>query len=411
MNPDDLFLFPRQWMDDESRSVSDLVRQWAEKEILSKRMDYRENYGKLFLDKRKQLNLTIGLQRLTLPTTHGGFGWNSPANAPGVLTIVSEIGRADAAMGVSSAIKYVIFATITMGHTLNRKLCDALAPLYTADEIKTPTLILPGAGFVGQDTPLYKGRSILARAQSVKSGYVISGKTLRPLVAGARADMFCVVCAGKKDKPCIAFIPGDAPGVKRGKTFKTTGLNALENADVTFSDVEIGKEFLIDRDGVVEELFTWLNLLLSGVSLGAGINSYEIFRDWSENRVIKGGGLLKENPLCASVLADAADEIATARLLLYNLAHLISKPDEWGQVSLLHLFTYAEMIGCRVQQGILRAINRGMELMGSAGYSKEWHVEKHWRDVKTIGSLLSGVGAEGPVRMDTSRFFNACTEI
>ncbi|MDT8271691.1 MAG: acyl-CoA dehydrogenase family protein [Desulfomonilia bacterium] len=411
MNPDDLFLFPRQWMDDEATSVSDLVKQWAEKEILSKRMDYRENYGTFFSEKRATLNLTIGLQRLVLPSEHGGFGWNTPAHAPGILTIASDIGRADTSIGVSSAIMYAVFATHTMGHNLNTKLCEALAPLFMADEIKTPTLILPGAGLVGKETPLFKGRSILAQATSVKGGYLISGENLRPIAAGATADLFCVVCAGKNGTPCIAFIPGDAPGIRRGTTFKTTGLNALENADITFTEVTIARENLMEGEPVVEELYTWLNLLLGGVSLGAGINAYEIFRDWSENRVIKGGTLLKENPLCASVLADVADEIATARLLLYDLAQMISSPGSWGDASALHLFTYAEMIGCRVQQGVLRAINRGMELMGSAGYAKEWHVEKHWRDVKTIGSLLSGVGAEGPVRMDTARFFYDCNEI
>jgi alkylation response protein AidB-like acyl-CoA dehydrogenase len=69
------------------------------------------------------------------------------------------------------------------------------------------------------------------------------------------------------------------------------------------------------------------------------------------------------------------------------------------------------MIGHRVQQGVMRAINRGMELMGSAGYAKEWHVEKHWRDVKTIQSILYGVAADAPLKMDTARFFYNCTEI
>ena len=120
---------------------------------------------------------------------------------------------------------------------------------------------------------------------------------------------------------------------------------------------------------------------------------------------------MKENPLCASVLADVADEIFTARLLLYNLAHIMSKPEDWGYSGSQRVYTFSQIIGSQVQQKIMRAINRGMELMGSAGYSKEWHVEKHWRDVKTIQSYLCGVGAEAPVKMDTARFFFDCKEI
>jgi alkylation response protein AidB-like acyl-CoA dehydrogenase len=173
----------------------------------------------------------------------------------------------------------------------------------------------------------------------------------------------------------------------------------------------VPEENVIDRDGAVEELYIWLNLLLGGVSVGAGINFFEMVSDWSDIRVIKGGTPLKENPLCASVLADVAEEIMLAKLLLYDLAQIISKPEEWGDNNIERTFTLAEMIGARAQQGVMRAINRGLELMGSAGYSKEWHVEKHWRDVKTIQSLLCGVAAEAPVKMDTARFFYSCTEI
>ena len=106
-----------------------------------------------------------------------------------------------------------------------------------------------------------------------------------------------------------------------------------------------------------------------------------------------------------------AEEIALAKLLLFDLARIIAKPEEMSAGNITRTFTFAEMIGSRAQQGVLRAMNRGLELMGSAGYSKEWHVEKHWRDVKTIQSVLCGVGAEAPVKMDTARFFFNCSEI
>jgi alkylation response protein AidB-like acyl-CoA dehydrogenase len=158
-------------------------------------------------------------------------------------------------------------------------------------------------------------------------------------------------------------------------------------------------------------LYTWLNLLLGGVSIGAATNFFELLADWSDNRVIKGGTTLKENPLCASVLADVAEEIALAKLLLYDLAAIIARPSSLDASSLTRTFTFAQMIGSRVQQGAMHAMNRGLELMGSAGYAKEWHVEKDWRDVKTIQSVLCGAGAEAPVKMDTARFFYSCTEI
>jgi alkylation response protein AidB-like acyl-CoA dehydrogenase len=408
---DELFVYPKELVDEESKRIIHLVEQWANKEIISKRQEYRENYEKLFIEKRKSLNLTIGLQRLTLPEEHGGFGWNSPANSPGIVSILTEIGRADAAIGVVSAVKYTIFAAISMLPNLDKTLCDALAPIYCAEELKTPSLILPGLGNVGQESPLFLGRSILATVEPEGEGYAVNGKNLRPLNSGAVADLFCVVCADKLGRPCIALVPGDDVNITRGKTLLETGLNASANADVSFNNVKIPKSYVIAREGVVEEIYTWLNLLLGGVSVGAGMNFFEIVGDWSETRTIKGGYIMKENPLCASVLADVADEVFTARLLLYNLAHIMSKPDDWGYSGSQRVFTFAQVIGSQVQQKVIRSINRGLELMGSAGYSKEWHVEKHWRDVKTIQSYLCGVGAEAPVKMDTARFFFDCKQI
>lgn len=408
---DEVFVYPKALVDEESKRVIHLVRQWADKEIIANRQEYRENYEKLFVEKRKTLNLTIGLQRLTLPEESGGFGWNNPASTPGVVSVLTEIGRADAAIGVVSAIKCVVFAATTLLPQLDQAVCDILAPIYCADELKTPSLILPGAGDVNKETPVFLGRSILAKVEPDGEGYAVTGKNLRPINSGAVADLFCVVCADPLGRPCAALIPGDNKNIERGKPIKETGLNASANCDVSFNRVRIPQLYLIARDGVVEQIYTWLNLLLGGVSVGAGMNFFEIVSDWAETRTIKGGTMLKENPLCASVLADVADEIFTARLLLYSLADIMSKPDDWGYSGSQRVYTFSQIIGSQVQQKIMRAINRGMELMGSAGYSKEWHVEKHWRDVKTIQSYLCGVGAEAPVKMDTARFFFDCTQI
>jgi glutaryl-CoA dehydrogenase (non-decarboxylating) len=266
-------------------------------------------------------------------------------------------------------------------------------------------------GNIAQETPLFLGRSILATVEPEGDGYAVNGKDLRPINSGAIADLFCVVCADKTGNPCIALVPGNDVNVMRGRTLLETGLSASSNADVSFNNVKIPKSYVITRKGVVEELYTWLNLLLGGVSVGTGMNFFEMVGDWSETRTIKGGYMMKENPLCASVLADVADEVFTSRLLLYGLAQIISKPNDWGQNCSQMVYSISQIIGSKIQQNVVRAINRGLELMGSAGYSKEWHVEKHWRDVKTIQSYLCGVGAEAPVKMDTARFFYDCKEI
>ncbi|HPI93021.1 MAG TPA: acyl-CoA dehydrogenase family protein [Deltaproteobacteria bacterium] len=410
-NVDDLFPYPREWMDDECSDMVRLVRQWSDREIVSRRMEYRENYETLFDVKRRKLDIDIGLQKLLLPSDAGGLGWCDPGRAPGMLALASEIGRADASAGVLFASMCSTLALFSMEHNYRAALCDSISEMFSGDELKTAAVILPGAGHSGTCSPLFKGRSILAVLRGDMEPFTVSGEGLRPLFAGGMADLFCIVCAAKDGKPCIAIVPGNAGGVRRDSALLTTGLNACSNADIHLCGVEVSRENIIERDGAVEELYTWLNLLLGGVSTGAAINFFELLSDWSDSRVIKGRTTLKENPLCASVLADVAEEIALARLLLHDLSHIIAGPGGLAGSSAVRTFTFAEMIGSRAQQGVVRAMNRGLELMGSAGYAREWHVEKNWRDVKTIQSVLCGVGAEVPVKMDTARFFYNCTEV
>ena len=410
-NLDNLFVYPKQLMDEESMSVVRLVRQWSDREIVTRRMEYREDYEKLFTLKRKMLCIDLGLQKLTIPADLGGFGWNSPLKAPALLALACETGRADASIGILSAASWALFLMIACQHNHNDKLCDSLAARYSDETVRTPALILTGPGRTGMQTPLFFGRSILACAEKSETGFTLNGEDLRPLIAGGMADFFCVVCADGNGKPGIALVSGDVKGVKRGPSILMTGLNACGNAQIDFNHVPVPVENVLDQEGNIEELYTWLNLLLGGVSVGAAMNFFELLADWSDNRTIKGGVMLKENPLCASVLADVAEEIALARLLLGDLAAIIAERTESGSEAIRRTFTYAGMIGHRVQQGVMHAMNRGLELMGSAGYAKEWHVEKHWRDVKTIQSILYGVAAEAPLKMDTARFFYNCTEI
>ena len=404
-----MFLSTSEQIDEEEQRIVNTVRQWADREILTKRLPYLEHYEHEFDEKRRMLLMDIGLQRLALSEKDGGFGWNSPARAPGLAAVLMEIGRADAAIAYLSALQ---FTTILCCGAENTTSVGALiSSFYSTDQPVNPALILPGPGTLDEKTPLFFGRSINVHLVHQGDDDILIGKNIRPVGCGAIADHFCVVCADSEGKPLVAFVPSDAQGIKRGTILKETGLNACANADVTFDYVILPREAILKGNDAVERIYLWLNLLLGATSVGAAMNFFEIVYDWANTRTIKGDSIMKENPLCASVLADVAEEITIARFLTDDLARLIAMMANPHSPELQYVYTLSQIVGYRVQQGAMRAVNRGMELMGSAGYAREWHAEKHWRDIKTIQSYLSGVGAEVPVKMDTARFFFDCKEI
>ncbi len=406
---DRLFVSTREQIDEEEQRIGNTVRQWAEREILAKRLAYLEHYDREFAEKRRMLLIDIGLQRLALSEKDGGFGWNSNAHAPGLVAVLMEIGRADAAIAYLCSLQFTTI--LACGSENNPSVNALISSFYSTDQPVNSALILPGPGTLDEQTPLFFGRSINARLVNKDVDDILVGKNIRPTGCGAIADYFCVICTDSAGKPMVAIVPSDTKGVLRGNILRETGLNACKNADVTFNNVLIPREAILDGNDAVEKIYIWMNLLLGAVSIGAAMNFFEIIYDWANTRTIKGGSSMKENPLCASVLADVAEEIAIARFLTDDLARLIAMMTGTNGPELRHVYTMSQIVGYRVQQGSLRAVNRGMELMGSAGYAREWHAEKHWRDIKTIQSNLCGVGAEVPVKMDTARFFFDCKEI
>ncbi|MCD6570211.1 MAG: acyl-CoA/acyl-ACP dehydrogenase, partial [Deltaproteobacteria bacterium] len=96
-----------------------------------------------------------------------------------------------------------------------------------------------------------------------------------------------------------------------------------------------------------------------------------------------------------------AMDIIDSRLLVHCLARAIAKPEAFG-IKAEALFILAETVSIKVLDSCIHAINRAMELMGSAGYAKEWNVEKHWRDLKTLQVYLGG---RAPVEMDVARSY------
>lgn len=422
MKADTLFFYPKELIDKETQSLALSIRQWADKEVIANRLKFLENYRQLVENSRKKLAMDIGLQQMIWPEDYGGGGFNSYKRSISIVRIIEEISRADPGIGFMYAANLSSYAPMVMEPHIDKDLCAQFAPMFCGKELKTGgSLILPGAGDIdNKDETLFLGRTIQVAATLEDDEWVINGKGLRPLNSGASAELFCIVCAsayggkgGKKAKgiPSIIYVPGDSKGIKRGKAFKKTGLHADKNADVSFNNVRVPKAYMVKRDGAVKGVYLWLNLCMSATCIGSLMNVYEIIKDWVDVRVIKGKGLIKENPLDAAVLAEIAEDITLSRMLTYNLANIMTKPEVYGSLEQDRVFALAEMIGMRVASSALHAINRTMELMGSAGYATEWNLEKHWRDVKTIQSYLCGIGANVPVSMDIARLFFDCKEI
>lgn len=399
MNEGRGFPFVHEWLSDVDRSLAENLHRWADEEVMAKRLEFREDRERLLAPAMRKLWLDIGLQRLLWPERYGGDGHNSPAAAVTAAAALEQVARADTGTAFLLACTMALQSRIAMEPDPDDAVCEALAGLFSSGDALAVCSLVPAA--FGQDPQ--------ASARPLRAGWEVNGRGVRPLNSGVDARVFCVLCAldGPEEEVGLIVVPADSKGIEVGGELRKTGLAADRNADIDLNRVEVPEAFCISRgwDGY-RGLLSWLYLGLSASCVGALLACHEILREWGDSRVIKGRGqVFKENPLTASLMADVARETGISRMLTYDLARFLSRPETYGGEGNERGFVTAAMVNQQVCRSAEGAINNTMELMGSAGYAKEWNLERYWRDVKTIRSY---VGPDQVQNMNLARYFYQC---
>jgi len=400
----DLFLYPKNRLQAADLDLAVSLNGLVEKEIVAKRLELKEDYDGLITPSLAKLMVEVGLQKMFWPEKLGGEEHNEPAASYTIAAALEQIGRADTGLAFLAAHSLALQAAIAAKGNYQEELCTRVAPLFCeGEEPLIVSFVLPA--FSEEDgAPEWRGKGIQVKAKGGPEGWTLNGKGVRPTCSGVDAGLFGVLCAVDGEEPAFILVPGDTPGLSRGKEFLKTGLAASRNADLDFSDVKVPALNCAWRgDEGLYRLLSWYYLGLAAAGVGALLADYEIIKEWGDNRVIKGRGqIFKENPLTGALMGEIAKEIAVDRLLVYDLAGILAEPEGYGGSEVLAAFTSALMLVHHIYVSAEYTIHRTMELMASAGYAKEWQLERYWRDVKTVQCYL---GAYELAKHDFAHWF------
>jgi len=405
MNDSDLFPYPKNRLQKTDLDLAASLQGMVEKQVMDKRLELKEDYEQLLKPSLGKLMAEIGLQKMFWPEKYGGEEHNQPSASYTVAAALEQIGRADTGLAFLAAHSFALQASLALEDNYQEEQCAAVAPLFCkGDKPLIVSFILP-AFAEEEGAQEWRGKGLQVKAKSGPGGWTLNGKKVRPTCSGVDADLFGVACAVEGEKePAFILVPGDVPGLSRGKEFLKTGLAASRNADVDFAGVKVPAANCAWRgDEGFFRLLSWYYLGLSAAGAGALLANYEIIKEWGDNRVIKGRGhIFKDNPLTGALMGEIAKEIVVDRLLVYNLAGMLAEPETYGAAGSQAVFTSALMLAHQVLISAEYTINRTMELMASAGYAKEWQLERYWRDVKTVQCYL---GAYELAKHDFARWF------
>ena len=362
---------------EDQRAVGEMVRKFAEKHIRPKIMEWDESQ-EFPVDVFKKMG-EIGLLGVLVPTEYGGSGFKYAD----YVTAIIELSKVCGSMGLSMA----AHNSLCTGHILQfgneEQKQKWVTKLATGEWIGAWALTEPNTG----------SDAMNMKCTATRDGddWVINGAKCW-ITNGACGDVSVVlVRTGEvRDSHGItAFvIEKGTSGFKSGRKENKLGMRASETTELLFDNCRIPKENMLGKEG--EGFIQAMKVLDGGrisiASLGVGIakGAYEAALKYSIEREQFGKPISKFQGVSFK-LADMATEIEAAELLTYQAADLKDRGESVTKESAMAKY-YSSEVAVSVS-------NDAVQIFGGYGYTKDFPVEKFYRDSKlcTIGEGTSEI--------------------
>ena len=351
--------------------VADAAREYAEKHLRPFIMDWDESQH-FPIDAMRAAG-ELGFLGVIIPTEYGGSGMNYHE----YIAVIEQISIVDPSIGLSVAAHNSLCTNhiYLFGNEAQR--CKWLPKLTSGEHIGAWGLTEHNTG---SDA---KGMSTTARKEGEE--WILNG-TKNFITHGKSGDIAVVIARnGEKgdNHGMTAFvIERGTPGFTAGKKENKLGMRASETAEMVFDNCRIPDE---NRLGEVGEGFIQSMKILDGgrisigaLSLGIAKGAYQASLKYAQERHQFGQAISKFQSV-AFKLADMATEIEASELLLHKAAS-----DKMQGKNVTKSGAMAKMYA---SEACVKIANEAVQIHGGYGFTKDFPVEKFYRDAKlcTIG--------------------------
>ncbi|MDH7517284.1 MAG: acyl-CoA dehydrogenase [Candidatus Thermoplasmatota archaeon] len=353
-------------LNDNQKLIQKMVREFAEKEIapIAAELDKKEEYPTKTLEKMAKL----GLLGVIIPQEYGGAGLDTISYA----IVVEEISRKCASTGVITSVHNSLAAWPIIKYGTEEQKKKYLPILAKGEKIGAFAGTEPNAGSdlgAMQTTAKLKGDK-----------YILNG-TKTFITSGPKAGVIIVFAVTDKNagsKGISAFIvESNMKGFKVGSIFEKLGINASQTSELIFEDMEVPKKNLLGNEG---EGFKIALSTLDGGRIGIAAQAVGIAQaaldesiEYSKQRQ-QFGKPISSFQAIQWMIADMATRIEAARYLVYNAAY---KKDKGERIS-----KEAAMAKLFASETAMDAVIKAVQIHGGYGYTKEYTVERLFRDAK-----------------------------
>ncbi|MGD0820766.1 MAG: acyl-CoA dehydrogenase family protein [Desulfomonilia bacterium] len=411
-NIDD-FIRPKEWVSDFVTDIGKVLREWGKDKYLPVRQKIDEDWThhKIVKPLLKEVLVDLGINAAFFPYEVGG------TDIPDACTLICVLGeegaRIDSGFTVACLCSVWPMLPIILKPHRNMKLLEELGPKFCSSELYVGcnAMTEPASGADIENIDRMQGKTIQTTAKLDGDEWVINGHKIWPTNSGDVANLYGVVCTtkkGSKDLNDFAFIyvPADTKGVSVGGPYQKAGMAADMNTDIWFDQVRVPKRYRAHGPGddlkYFKEMITYGNMGTAAMCLGVMKGVYEIIKKWTTERIIAGKPL-KEHSMVAAALSDIAINIEATSAWIHMYAREVDRPDIYGtnpwDDTLVHKTRGLSTFACKAVE---KVCSTAMDYMGSYGYSREFDLEKHWRDGKMLGLWMGGLGLK---QMENARYW------
>lgn len=364
-------------LNEEQLQIKYSIREFAESEIRPHAMEWDESqhFPVEIIPKLAEL----GLMGIIFPEEYGGAGLGYVEYA----TIIEELARIDPSVGLSVAAHNSLCSNHIFMFGTEEQKQKYLIPLARGEHLGAWGLTEAQAGSDASGTK--------TTAVRFNGGWIVNGSknfithaiSCQTLVAVAVTDK------EKGNKGISAFIfDKTMKGLRAEKKENKLGMRASETASIVFEDCYVPNENLLGKEGEgflqAMQILDGGRISIAALAVGIAQGAYEAALKYAKERV-QFGRPIAEFQAIQFKLADMATQIEAARLLTLQAAAM---KDAGKKVT-----KYSSMAKLFASEVAVKVAEEAIQIHGGYGYTKDYPVEKYWRDSKlcTIGEGTSEI--------------------
>jgi butyryl-CoA dehydrogenase len=353
-------------INEEQKLLQESVRRFAEEVVRprAKEIDESGEFPRPFFDQAGEL----GLAGVSVPEEYGGAGMDTVSYT----LVIEEISRVCATSGVILSVNNSLVCDPLLKFGTEEQKREFLTPLASGKKLGCFALTEPGAG----SDPA----GMLTTARRDGDDYVLNGNKIF-ITNGTDADValvFASVDLAKKHKGITCFIvPADTPGYSHGTHEFKLGVNASGTTELAFADLRIPARLRLGEEGegfkIAMATLDGGRIGIAAQAVGIAQGAFEEALAYSQERE-QFGAHLSDFHAIQFYLADMATELDAARLLTWKAA--------WAKENQKRFTLEAAQAKLFASEMAQRVTNKALQIHGGYGYTKEYNVERYFRDAR-----------------------------